>query len=70
MCRTNSDLYHMIRRDHKINEILDKLKIKPLTDYIEYYQTKGKEHVNRTNTGRILKQILYQQENKNQSDME
>jgi hypothetical protein len=46
--------------DHRTNEdILDKLKIKPLIDYIKNYRIKGKEHVNRMKTGKIQKQILH-----------
>jgi hypothetical protein len=44
--------------DHKRNEdILDKLKIKPIIDYIQNYQRKWKEHMNRMNEGRNPKQI-------------
>jgi len=42
--------------DHKTNEdILDKLKIKSLTDCIQNYQSKWKEHANRMNAGTIPK---------------
>jgi len=34
---------------------IDKLKIKPVIDYIQNYQRIWKEHVNRMNTGRIQK---------------
>jgi hypothetical protein len=48
--------------DYERNEdIVDKLKIKPLIDYVQNYQRKVKEHVNRMNTGKIPKQILYYQ---------
>jgi hypothetical protein len=50
------------KRDHKINEdILDKLKIKPVLNYIQNYQRKWKEYVNRMNTRRIPGQILCHQ---------
>jgi hypothetical protein len=43
-----------IKWDHKRNEdILDKLKIKPLLIYIENFQRKWEE-----NTGRLPKQLL------------
>jgi len=43
-----------IKWDHERNEdILDKLEIKLVTDYIQNYQRKWKEHMNRTNIGRI-----------------
>jgi len=45
--------------DQKRNEdILDKLKIRPLTYYIQNYQRKWKEHMHWMNTGRITQQIL------------
>jgi len=45
--------------DYKINEdILEKLKIKLVIDYVQNYKRKWKEHANRMNTGRIPKQIL------------
>jgi hypothetical protein len=48
--------------DHKINQnILDKLKIKPMTDYIQHYQRKWKENTNKMNMGKIPKQILQYQ---------
>jgi hypothetical protein len=44
---------------HKRNkDILDKLKIQPMLDYLQNYQMKWKEHVNKINTGRIQKQVL------------
>jgi hypothetical protein len=48
--------------NHKTNVyILIKLKIKPLLYYIQNYQRKWKEHMNRMNTGRIPKQISHYQ---------
>jgi hypothetical protein len=44
--------------DHTRNEdILDKQQIKPVTDYVQNYQRKCTEHVNRMNAGKIPKQI-------------
>jgi hypothetical protein len=58
--------------DHKRNEdIFDKLKVKPVIGYIQTYQRKWKEHVNRMNTERILKQIyIISQEDKGKSDVQ
>jgi hypothetical protein len=48
--------------DHKGNEdILDKLKIKSAIDYVQNFQSKCEEEVNRMNTGKIPKQILHYQ---------
>jgi len=57
--------------NHKRNEdILHKLKIKPVIDHIQNYQMKWKESMNRMNTGRITKEILcYQPKDKNHSDI-
>jgi hypothetical protein len=42
--------------DHKRNEdILDEIKVKPVTYFIENYQRKWKEHVNKMNTRRVPK---------------
>jgi hypothetical protein len=58
MCRTVGNT----KQDNKRNEdILDKLKTKPMVDYIENNQRKWKEHMYRMSTGRIPKQILHYQ---------
>jgi hypothetical protein len=45
--------------DHRRNEdVLGKLSVKQIIEYVKSYQSKGKEHVNRMNRGRIPKQIL------------
>jgi hypothetical protein len=39
--------------DHKRNEdIVDEMKIKLMVDYVQNYQRKWKDHVNRMNTGK------------------
>jgi hypothetical protein len=44
--------------NHKGNmDILDKLKFKPVIDYIHNYRRKWKEHANVMNTGRISQQF-------------
>jgi hypothetical protein len=45
--------------NHKSEDILHKLKIKPVQVYIQNNQKKWKERVNRMNTEGILKQILH-----------
>jgi hypothetical protein len=40
-------------------DILDNLRIIQMVNYIQNYQRKWKEHVNKVNTGGILKQILH-----------
>jgi len=43
-----------MKRDHKRNEdILDKQKTKPMTEYSQNYQWKWSEHVKMTNTGNV-----------------
>jgi hypothetical protein len=45
-----------IKWDHKKEDISDKLKIKPVTDYIQNYERKW--NMNTMNTERIPKEIL------------
>jgi len=51
----NSELYQM-GSQNKWTHLGDKLKIKPMINYIQNYQPKWKEHMNTVNTERISKQ--------------
>jgi len=56
------------KRNHKRNEnILDKLKIKPVINCTPNYQKKWKEHVKKMNTGRMSKQIVRYQPGRQRS---
>jgi hypothetical protein len=56
--------------DHKRKNILDKIKIKRMLNYMQNYHRKWKEHVNRKNTEESQNKFyIIGQEDKHQSDV-